>query len=110
HLHVQGAGEGALIAALARRMGGPACSLYLPGPLSEGGAGQGLKWQGLRFATVGTQRGLNELRFVLREALPVRIAVRPQGIDTAFFHRDAPYVPVRAGEALHLFACGALAP
>ncbi|MBW7921139.1 MAG: glycosyltransferase family 4 protein [Rubellimicrobium sp.] len=110
HVHVQGAGTGALIAALARRMGGPTVSLYLPGPLSEGGPGQNLKWQGLRFATVATARILNETRFVLRDDLPLRIAVQPQGVDTAFFRRDAAYVPLAPGGTLRLFACGVVAP
>lgn len=110
HVHVRGAGDGALIAALARRIGGPAASLYLPGPLSEGGPGQNLKWRGLRFATVATARILNEIRFVLRGDLPLRVSVQPPGIDTAFFRRDSPYVPWREGEALRLFACGALGP
>jgi len=110
HVHVQGAGEAALVAALAQRLGGPGYSLHLAGPLSEGGPGQNLKWQGARFATVATMRLLNEIRFVLREDLPHRLTVRPTGIDTAFFRRDAPYAPARPGEALRLFACGALAP
>lgn len=110
HLHVRGAGEGALIAALARRMGGPAVSLYLPGPLSEGGPGQNLKWRDLRFATVATERIRNEIRFVLRDTLPQRITVRPPGIDTAFFRRAAPWQPPAEGEALRLFACGAMGP
>lgn len=110
HVHVRGADEGALIAALAKRLGGPDYSLYLPGPLSEGGPGQNFKWQGARFATVATGRILNEIRFVLRGDLPVRVTVRPSGIDTAFFHRDTPYVPARREGALQLFACGALEP
>ncbi len=110
HVHVRGAGEGALIAALAQRMGGPGYSIHLPGPLSSGGPGQNFKWQGARFATVATARVLNEIRFVLRGDLPMRVAVRPAGIDTGFFRRDSPYVAPRRGEVLRLFACGALEP
>ncbi|MCC7321180.1 MAG: glycosyltransferase family 4 protein [Rubellimicrobium sp.] len=110
HIHVHGAGEGALIAALARRMGGPTWSIHLPGPLSDYGPGQEFKWQGARFATVATARILNEIRFVLRESLPARVTVRPPGVDTAFFRREGPLVPGRPGQPLRLFACGELAP
>lgn len=109
HVHVHGAGRGATVAALAARMGGPTYSLHLPGPLSEGGPGQNLKWRGARFATVATARILNEIRFVLREDLP-RVTVQPVGVDTDFFRRDAAYVPVKPGQEIRLFACGRLDP
>lgn len=112
HVHVAGNGQGALIAALAARMGGASYSIAQNGPLAEGGAGQNFKWRGARFGTSATQRILNELRLVLRDDLPMRMAVQATGIDTDFFARDAEdaYRPLKAGEELRLLIAQALAP
>lgn len=108
HVHVHGAGTAALAAALAERRGGPAYSLALDRPLLTQGPGQPLKWAGARFATVASRRLLAELRTVLREGAPARIAVQPLGVDLAAFARPGPYAPRRPGEPLRLFACGGL--
>ena len=112
HVHVIGNGPTALIAALAARMGGPTYSITQNGPLAEGGAGQNFKWRGARFGMTATRRILNELRLVLRDDLPVDMAVQATGIDTDFFARDAEdaYRPLRAGEELRLLVVQSLAP
>lgn len=112
HVHVAGNGAAALIAALAARMGGASYSIAQNGPLAEGGGGQNFKWRGARFGMAASQRILNELRLVLRDDLPARMAVQPTGIDTDFFARDAEdaYRPLKAGEELRLLLVQALAP
>ncbi len=103
-------GRAALIAALAARMGGPTYSLTLHGPLSIYGPGQNFKWRGARFATVITEKLLNEVKFVLRDDLPPRVVVRAMGVDTDDLKRDDPYQPYKPGQMLRLFSCGRLNP
>ena len=108
HVHVHSCGRAALVAALARRMGGPAYSLTLHGPLSDYGPGQKLKWQGAAFGTVITEKLLGELRAELGDALPARLPIRPMGVDTEVLKRSAPYAPPRPGAPLKLFSCARL--
>ncbi len=108
HVHVHSCGRAALVAALARRMGGPGYSLTLHGPLSDYGPGQRLKWQGAGFGTVITEKLLGELRDALGDSLPARLPVRPMGVDTEVLKRDAPYVPCAPGAPLRLFSCARL--
>lgn len=108
HVHVHSCGRSAMIAAIAERMGGPDYSLTLHGPLSDYGPGQNFKWRGARFATVITEKLLNEIKFVLRDDLPPRVVVQPMGVDTDRLNRDTPYVPAKPGQELRLFSCGRL--
>ena len=108
HVHVHSCGRAALIAALARRMGGPSYSLTLHGPLSDYGSGQRLKWQGAGFGTVITRKLRGELRAELGDVLPERLPIRPMGVDTEVLKRAAPYVPAAPGEVLRLFSCARL--
>lgn len=110
HVHVHSCGRSALIALLAERMGGPSYSLTLHGPLWDYGPGQNLKWRGARFATVITRKLLAEVKTVLREDRPARIAVQPMGIEADALLRPAPYLPPRPGEPIRLFCCGRLNP
>ncbi len=108
HVHVHSCGRAALVAALARRMGGPGYSLTLHGPLSDYGAGQRLKWQGAAFGTVITEKLKAELQAELGSALPARLPVRPMGVDTEVLRRLSPYEPLVRGEKLRLFSCARL--
>jgi glycosyltransferase involved in cell wall biosynthesis len=108
HVHVHSCGRAALIAALAKRMGGPDYSITLHGPLSDYGAGQHLKWQGAKFATVITRKLLDELPRQLGNALPERLVLQPMGVDTQALTRPYPYIPAQKGKPIHLFSCGRL--
>ena len=108
HVHVHSCGRAALIAALARRMGGPAYSLTLHGPLSDYGPGQRFKWRGAAFATIITAKLLGEVQAELSPDLPARLPIQAMGVDTEALRRDAPYVPCQPGETLRLFSCGRL--
>ena len=108
HVHVHSCGRAALIAALARRLGGPTYSLTLHGPLADYGPGQRFKWRGASFATVITEKLLAEVNIALAGDLPARVIIQPMGVDTDALRRDAPYVPVQPGQTLRLFSCGRL--
>ncbi len=108
HVHVHSCGRAALIAALAKRMGGPDYSLTLHGQLSDYGSGQHLKWQGAKFATVITQKLLDELPAQLGNALPERLVLQPMGVDTQALSRPDPYVPATKAAPIRLFSCGRL--
>lgn len=108
HVHVHSCGRAALIAALARRLGGPTYSLTLHGPLSDYGPGQRFKWRGATFVAIITDKLLAEVKTELAGDLPERLIIQPMGVDTETLRRDAPYQPVRPGETLRLFSCGRL--
>lgn len=108
HVHVHSCGRAALIAAMARKMGGPEYSVTLHGPLADYGPGQKVKWAGAEFATVITQKLLGEIRQSIGAALPDRIYVRPMGVNTEVLNRKSPYVPIQPGMPLRLFSCGRL--
>ena len=108
HVHAHSCGRAALVAALARRMGGPSYSLTLHGPLQDYGPGQAFKWRGAAFATVITNGLAAELRDALGPDLPERLFVRPMGVDVAAFARPSPYAPPAPDEPLRIFACGRL--
>lgn len=108
HVHVHSCGRAALIAALARRLGGPTYSLTLHGPLEDYGPGQRFKWRGARFATIITAKLLAEVKTALAGDLPDRLLIQPMGVDTDALRRAAPYVPPQPGETLRLFSCGRL--
>ena len=84
HVHVHSLARAAVIAALARRMGGPSYSVTLHGPLSDYGPGQPFKWQGASFATVITQKLAEEVRATLTTAVPDRLTVQAMGICDGF--------------------------
>lgn len=112
HVHVHSCGRAALVAALARRMGGPSYSLTLHGPLSDYGPGQRLKWSGAAFGTVITEKLRAELMAELGNAvparLPARLPVRPMGVDTEVLRRSTAYLPPASGAPLRLFSCARL--
>lgn len=109
HVHAHSCGRAALIAMLAYHMGGPGYSLTLHGPLSDYGSGQRLKWRDARFATIITQRLLEEVHQTLpAEDLPERLIVRPMGVDTAVLERTTPYFAPEHGRPLRIFSCGRL--
>ena len=107
HVHVHSCGRAAMVAALARAMGGPRYSLTLHGPLSDYGRGQRFKWRHAAFATVITRKLIAKMQAELPDDLPPMI-LRPMGVDTEVLHRDAPYQPVQLGETLRIFSCGRL--
>lgn len=108
HVHVHSCGRAALVATLARRMGGPTYSLTLHGPLSDYGSGQIIKWSGAAFATVITEKLKAELIAELGNAVPARLPVRPMGVDTEVLKRPNPYIPKAQGAPLRLFCCARL--
>ncbi len=108
HVHVHSCGRAALVAALARRMGGPRYSLTLHGPLSDYGPGQRLKWSGAAFGTVITERLRARMRAQLGTDLPARLPVRPMGVDPESFRRDTPYLPCPPGGPVRIFSCARL--
>lgn len=111
HIHVHSAGRAALIAALARTMGGPPYSLTLHGPrLEDYGPGQRFKWRHASFGTTVTDRLLTDLRTHLRADAPERIVVQPMGVDTERLSRDTPWLPPEPAKPLNLFCCTRLNP
>lgn len=108
HIHVHSCGKAALIAALARKMGGAPYSLTLHGPLSDYGVGQAFKWQNAEFATIITQKLLSEMQNDLADHLPDRLIIRPMGVDTDALQRTGSYEPPQSGRPMRLFSCGRL--
>lgn len=108
HVHVHSCGRAALVAAIANRMRGLDYSLTLHGPLDDYGPGQRFKWRGARFATVITQKLLDDVRLTLAGDLPPRITIQAMGVDTENLTRDAAYEGHREGEPLRVFSCGRL--
>ncbi|MEM9579898.1 MAG: exopolysaccharide biosynthesis GT4 family glycosyltransferase EpsE, partial [Pseudomonadota bacterium] len=108
HIHVHSCGRAALVAAFAKRMGGPDYSVTLHGPLSDYGPGQRIKWQDARFATVITRKLMGEIEAELGPHLPGDIRLRPMGVDTEALKRTAPYMPAQQGEPLRIFSCARL--
>ncbi|MFV1876822.1 exopolysaccharide biosynthesis GT4 family glycosyltransferase EpsE [Nioella sp.] len=108
HVHVHSCGRAALIAAIARRMGGPRYSLSLHGPLSDYGTGQRFKWRHADFASIITEKLKAEMLADMPEDLPARLFIQPMGVDTDVLTPTGPYPPVAEGEPLRLFSCGRL--
>ncbi|MGI3185055.1 exopolysaccharide biosynthesis GT4 family glycosyltransferase EpsE [Nioella aestuarii] len=108
HVHVHSCGRAALIAAIARRMGGPRYSLSLHGPLSDYGPGQRFKWRYAEFASIITEKLKAEMLAEMPDDLPDRLYIQPMGVDTDVLTPAGPYRPVGAGEPLRLFSCGRL--
>ncbi|MGR3619953.1 MAG: exopolysaccharide biosynthesis GT4 family glycosyltransferase EpsE, partial [Roseovarius sp.] len=108
HVHVHSCGRAALLAAMARAMGGPNYSLTLHGPLSDYGPAQGVKWRNAAFATIITRKLMAEMRADLPNDLPERLMIQPMGVDTDVLSPAGPYQPVADGEALRIFSCGRL--
>lgn len=108
HVHVHSCARAALVANLARRLGGVPYSLTLHGPLSDYGPGQRVKWRGASFATVITRKLTDALHAALGDNLPPRMVIRPMGVDTEVLRRDTPYEPPERGRPVRLFSCGRL--
>lgn len=108
HVHVHSCGRAALIAAIARRMGGPRYSLSLHGPLSDYGPGQRFKWRHAEFASIITEKLKAEMLAEMPDDLPARLFIQPMGVDTDVLTPTGPYRPVAEGEPLRLFSCGRL--
>ena len=108
HIHVHSCARAALIAAMARHMGGPSYSLTLHGPMSDYGLGQQLKWRGAKFSTIITRKLEAEAKLELRDAMPYASYIRPMGVDTDVLKRIEPYAAPRANETLRIFSCARL--
>ncbi|CUH79431.1 exopolysaccharide biosynthesis GT4 family glycosyltransferase EpsE [Tropicibacter naphthalenivorans] len=108
HIHAHSCGRSALIAAFAHKMGGPRYSMTLHGPLSDYGPGQRFKWANASFATIITQKILDEIHQELAGSLPDRLLIRPMGVDTEVMRRDKPYEAPEKGRPIKVFACGRL--
>ena len=108
HLHVHSCGRAALIAMLARRMGGPPYSITLHGPMQDYGAGQCFKWRAAEFATIITRKLRAEVETDLAGSLPPRIEIQSMGVDTERFRRGTPYVPAEPDGPVRIFCCGRL--
>ncbi|WP_071674980.1 exopolysaccharide biosynthesis GT4 family glycosyltransferase EpsE [Nioella nitratireducens] len=108
HVHVHSCGRAALLAAMARRMGGPRYSLTLHGPLSDYGPGQRFKWRHAAFASIITEKLRAEMQADLPDDLPKRLFIQPMGVDTDVLAPIGPYRPATKAETLRLFSCGRL--
>ncbi len=108
HMHVHSCGRAALVATLCQALGGPSYSITLHGPMSDYGPGQRVKWENARFATIITQKLVDEAQDELAGHLPDRIVIRPMGVDTDALKRTKPYRPVELGSPMQLFSCGRL--
>jgi glycosyltransferase involved in cell wall biosynthesis len=108
HVHVHSCGRAALLAAIAKRMGGPNYSLTLHGPLSDYGPAQGFKWRHASFATIITEKLQAEMQADLGADLPDRLLIQPMGVDPDVLAPSGPYIPARPGAPLRLFSCGRL--
>ncbi len=108
HVHVHSCGRAALLAAIAKRMGGPDYSLTLHGPLSDYGPAQGFKWRNAAFASIITEKLRAEMLADLPGDLPARLMIQPMGVDTDMLAPAGPYLPVQPGAPLRLFSCGRL--
>ncbi|MGH1355064.1 MAG: exopolysaccharide biosynthesis GT4 family glycosyltransferase EpsE [Thalassovita sp.] len=108
HVHAHSCGRAAMIAALAKRMGGLDYSVTLHGPLQDYGPAQPFKWRGARFATIITRKIHKEMRRDMGPDLPPRIRIQPMGVDAETLTRDAPYLPPAQGEPLRIFTCARL--
>ncbi|WP_425071647.1 exopolysaccharide biosynthesis GT4 family glycosyltransferase EpsE [Sagittula sp. S175] len=108
HIHAHSAARAAFIAALTHHMGGPRYSLTLHGPLSDYGPGQRFKWRDASFATVITQKLMDEVHEQLAGDLPDRLLIRPMGVDTTNLKRAKPYQPPEHGRPIRIFSCARL--
>lgn len=108
HVHAHSCGRAAMIAALAHALYGLDYSVSLHGPLQDYGPGQRFKWRGAKFATIITQKLMEEIKPALGDALPERLVLQAMGVDTDRLQREAPYVPHQKGEVLRLFSCARL--
>ncbi len=108
HVHAHSCGRAAMIAALAHALYGLDYSVSLHGPLQDYGPGQRFKWRGAKFATIITQKLMEEIKPALGDALPERLVLQAMGVDTDRLQREAPYQPYQNGEVLRLFTCARL--
>ncbi|SMX26465.1 Spore coat protein SA [Pelagimonas phthalicica] len=108
HIHAHSCARASLIACFANKLGAPNYSHTLHGPLSDYGPGQRLKWENASFATVITQKLLNEIGNELAGFLPDRISIRPMGVDTNALQRSTPYSVPEHGRPIRIFSCGRL--
>ena len=108
HVHVHSCAKSALIAALAKLMGGPGYSLTLHGPLSFFGAAQGFKWRHAAFATIITKTLYEVTKQQLGADAPQNIFVQPMGVDLSAMQRQLSYIPYNGQGPLRLFSCGRL--
>lgn len=108
HVHVHSCGRAALIAALANRMSGLSYSVTLHGPMSDYGIGQPFKWHNAAFATIITQKLLDEARVELGRDLPDTVRIQPMGVDIETLSRPEAYIPPAADGPIRIFSCGRL--
>lgn len=111
HIHVHSCANAAMIAMLARTMGGPPYSVVLHGPLEDYGEGQRAKWRRAEFGVVITKQLREEVDRELAGALPGGgIEIAPMGVDIEHFRRSAPYEPWAGHGPLRIVTCGRLHP
>ena len=108
HVHVHSCGRAALVAKLAKVMGGPDYSLTLHGPLEDYGPGQRVKWRDAKFATIITKKLIAEMQAEMAEDMPSQIFLQAMGVDTERLSRATPYEPAKPDEPLRIFSCGRL--
>lgn len=108
HVHVHFCGKAALLAAMARCLGGPSYSMTLHARLSHFGPEQDFKWRHADFCIVVTDTLMKEVNGELSENLPARLVRQPMGVDTDFFRRETAYIPYSEVGPLKLFSCGRL--
>lgn len=108
HVHVGSCGQTALIAAMARRLGGPPYSLTLHNPVTIFGPLQPYKWGHAAFGSVITRALRDDLETRYGPHLPDDVFVQSMGVDTDRFRRPAPYAPWDGEGPFRIFCCGRL--
>lgn len=108
HVHAHSAGDAAHLAMLCERLGGPAYSVTLHGPVKDYGPNQAEKWRHAKFGIVITQRLLGEMREALAGAMPGRVMVAPMGVDHRRLARKTEYEPWDGKSAVRVFCCARL--
>lgn len=111
HLHVQSCGRAADLAMFASVIAGQPYSLsLLAAGLDHYGPNQEIKWRYARFATVMSDRLLQEVRSRLAGHLPEIVEVVPVGVDLDQVVRRDLFMPWTGKGACEIYSCGRLNP
>lgn len=108
HVHVHSCANAALVAAMARCLGGVPYSLTLHGALKDYGPEQPFKWRHAEFGIAITDSLMTTLRAELADDLPARLVRQAMGVDTDFFRRESAYEPYPGTGAIRIFSCARL--